>query len=63
MLGVPFNEREELQMDPMRNASGKLEVILQKWFQSNPSVTREMFKSVLKELGYNDCVEELERML
>ena len=63
MLDVLINDREELQKDPMRDDSGKLEVILQKWFQSNPSVTREMFKSVLKELGYNDCVEELERML
>ena len=60
VLEVPFNDREELRQDA-RDASEKLEAILEKWFQSNSSqVTWEMFKSALKKLKYNDCVRDVE---
>ena len=59
VLDIPFSDRDELQKDTNRNASAKLEYVLIKWFEKNPSVTWEMFKNALEDLQYRDCIDSM----
>ena len=59
ILDIPYNYREQLRTDIIKNPSAKLEDVLIKWFEQNSPVTWEMFRNALEELEYKDCIEEL----
>ena len=63
-LGVALNFRQELTQNSLLNNNSKLDMVLEKWIEAQPSpVTWSQIVYVLEQLEYKDIAREVQHYL